>query len=283
MSYPEILTRRFAFEDVEIAYTEVEGSGPPLVLVHGLTGHRDDFLPQLPDLAESGRRVLVPDGRGHGDATHGGDASRFRFETLVEDLRAFLEGVGATPCDLLGHSFGGMVSLRFALAHPGLLRSLVLMDTAPFAPDGYARAGFEKGGAIAESRGMAFLQTRVERRARAMPSSHPPDVQTEKWADAYWPHQRRRYRAMDPAGYAALGIAMVEQTSLIDRLGELRLPVTAMVGDDDTNFLAGHDAFAQGIEGVHAVVIEDAGHHPHRENSSRWLRAMRGHFARVEG
>ncbi len=60
--------------DIEVAFSELEGRGVPLVLIHGLTGHRDDFLPQLPLLRERHPELwlVAPDLRGHGDSTHSG-------------------------------------------------------------------------------------------------------------------------------------------------------------------------------------------------------------------
>jgi pimeloyl-ACP methyl ester carboxylesterase len=130
---------------------------------------------------------------------------------------------------------------------------------------------------------MAFLQQRVERAAHADKSPRPVDRQAEKWADAYWPHHRRRYRGMDPAGYGALGREMVNQTSLLERLGEIELPVTVMVGLDDENFLAGADALVAGIPHAVRVDLADAGHHPHRENTSAWLAAVLEHRRRAAG
>lgn len=262
--------------DVEIAYDEIEGSGEPLVLLHGLTGHRADFLPLLPRLAarRPGLRLLAPDLRGHGDSTHGADAARFGFEQLVADLVRVLDDCGAPRCHLLGHSFGGMVALRFALAHPTRLASLLLASTAPFAPPTYTEETFEKSGAIARTRGMAFLQAVIERRARSAPPTRPSDRQTARWSESYWPHHRHRYRSMDPVAYQALGLAMVRQRPVVDRLGELALPATVLVGLDDEDFLAGAEALARGIPAADFVRIADAGHHPHREAPEAWLDAV---------
>ena len=49
---------------------------------------------------------------------------------MVEDLEATLSGLGIDACDLLGHSMGGMVAVRFALARPERVSSLILMDTS---------------------------------------------------------------------------------------------------------------------------------------------------------
>jgi pimeloyl-ACP methyl ester carboxylesterase len=272
-----------ALGDVEVACTEFEGGGVPLVLVHGLTGHRDDFLPQLSPLRERhpGLRLLAPDLRGHGDSTHSGDAATFSFDRLVEDLRELLERRGIGRCHLLGHSFGGMVSLRFALAHPARVASLLLVSTAPFAPDAFTVELFERSGALGRTRGMGFLQALIERRARSSEPVRPAERQHFRWGDAYWPHHRHRYRVMEALAYQELGLAMVRQVSLEPRLGELALPVTVIVGCHDEDFLPGADCLAGAIPGAHRVDIEDAGHHPHRENPSAWLDAVSAHLARV--
>lgn len=278
----EIATRRVELNGIEIAVSEAGQGARPLVLVHGFTGHRDDFLERLPELAVE-RRVLAPDLRGHGASTRTGRAESFDFAQLVDDLRALLDALEIDRCDLLGHSFGGMVSLRFALAQPDRLASLVLMNTAPFAPDDYDPATFEKAGAIARDKGMGRLQELVERASRADADPDAADRQTGKWAERYWAHHRRRYREMDPAAYGALGAAMLGQASLEGRLGEIRCPTTVIVGAADSKFLRGADALAAGIPGARRVTLPDAGHHPHMENPEAWRAALHEHFESASG
>jgi pimeloyl-ACP methyl ester carboxylesterase len=242
---------RISIGDAELTYNEIGGAGRPLVLLHGLTGHRDDFRERMSDLADVGR-ILAPDLRGHGDFTKTGRPEAFTFERLVADQVALLDAWGVERCDLLGHSFGGMVALRFALAHPERIGSLILMDTAPCAPDAYSVEMFEKAGAIARSRGMAFLQELVEKAARNAAHPSASDLQTAKWSDRYWSHHRRRYAAMDPEAYATLGLLMVTQASVVDRLREIRCPTTILVGADDVEFLAGADRLEAGIPHAHS-------------------------------
>jgi pimeloyl-ACP methyl ester carboxylesterase len=266
---------------VELAWLEVDGPGRAFVLLHGLTGHRDDFRNVLPALGDDNDvRWIAPDLRGHGDFTRTGREESFTLPGLVQDLVALTDALAIERFDLLGHSFGGMVALRFALAHPERVASLVLMSTAPFAPEGYDRVLFEKAGAIARARGMAFLQARVEQAGRADPAPGPADRQARQRGEAYWLHQRRRYAAMDPVAYGALGLAMVEQEPVVDRLGDIRCPTTILVGDDDLEFLPGADALEAGIAHAHRVTLRDAGHHPHEENTPDWLAAMRAHLDR---
>ena len=95
-------TQRVKIGDIEIACSEA-GEGPPLVFVHGFTGHRDDFEPHLDALGRTSH-VFAPDLRGHGDATHTGRPDTFTFETLVRDLEALLDVLEIHACDLLGAS-----------------------------------------------------------------------------------------------------------------------------------------------------------------------------------
>ncbi len=274
--------RRLTLRDLEVCTVDTGGAGRPLVMLHGLTGHRDDFHWRMPELAALGR-TIAPDLRGHGDASETRDLARFAFGELVEDLEALVAALGLERFDLLGHSFGGMVALRYTLAHPESVASLVCMNTAPFGPADFGPEAFEKAGSIAEARGMAFLQERVEAAARRNPNPSPSDRMTERWADLYWPHQRRRYRAMQPAAYRALGVAMVEQTPLVPRLGEIGCPTSVIVGDQDVEFLAGADALVEGIPGARHTLIPEAGHHPHMENPDAWMQAIRAHLAWVRG
>ena len=277
------LTHAVRLDDVEVSYTEIAGGGTPLVLLHGLTGHRDDFLPVMPRLRDRhpGLWLIAPDLRGHGDSTHPNDRGSYTFERLVGDLQTFLDQRGIARCHLLGHSFGGMVSLRFALRFPARLASLVLLATAPFAPDGFSADLFEKSGDIAKARGMAFLQARIEENARSTATSRPSDRATLRWADAYWAHHRHRFRSMDPVAYRELGLAMVRQESLEQRLAELALPVSVIVGELDEGFRAGADRLTASIPAAVRFDIAEAGHHPHREDPDAWLDAVSAHLERV--
>lgn len=275
-------TRQVALGEIGLTCNEEPGGEPLFLMLHGLTGHRDDFRDQLPALADLGW-ILAPDLRGHGNFTQTGRAETFDFATLIDDQSALLDAEGVDRCDLLGHSFGGMLALRFALAYPERVSSLVLMSTAPFAPDGYSREMFEKVGAIACARGMAFLQERAEQASRANTEPTAADRQVEKWADAYWIHHRLRYTAMDPVGYRELSLCMMDQESLIERLAEITCPTTVVVGAADGEFLRGSRALGDGIPNAKLVELPDAGHHPHMENPEGWLRAIREHLERARG
>jgi pimeloyl-ACP methyl ester carboxylesterase len=115
--------------DLQMAF-ETAGQGPPLVLLHGATssGH-DNFGAQIPALAEL-FRVYAPDARGHA-STRWTSAAGLRAEWLVDDLAAFVDGLGLHSFHLLGFSMGGMTALTFSAHHPDRVRSLVVAGISP--------------------------------------------------------------------------------------------------------------------------------------------------------
>jgi pimeloyl-ACP methyl ester carboxylesterase len=110
---------------LEIAYEET-GSGPPLVLLHGAsTTGRETFAAQIPALAE-GFRLYLPDARGHG-RTLWDAADGFEAEWLVDDLEAFVDGLGLRTFHLIGYSMGALTALGYAVRAPQRLRTLVVV------------------------------------------------------------------------------------------------------------------------------------------------------------
>lgn len=100
-----------------------------VIIVHGFSEHGGRYAHVAEFLAERGYGVWAMDNRGHGRSAgkrgHVGDFSEF-----VRDLAVFHELVteqsGAEKVHLLGHSNGGLISLCYALAHPGKLKTLCL-------------------------------------------------------------------------------------------------------------------------------------------------------------
>jgi pimeloyl-ACP methyl ester carboxylesterase len=111
---------------VQLNY-EVNGDGPPLVLVHGsaVDGHTWDEV--VPELARD-YRVIVYDRRGYGRSTH----KPVRDHRVhAADLVAVLERVAGGPAAVVGWSSGGSIALAVATQHPDLVSSLVVVE-APF-------------------------------------------------------------------------------------------------------------------------------------------------------
>lgn len=106
--------------------------GPPLAMLHGLLvgSMASWYFTAAPRLARR-FRVLLSDLRGHG--LSGASPTGYDLPTLAGDLHAMLPMAGAGSATLVGHSYGGLVALRYALTHRHRVRRLVLVD-APLPP-----------------------------------------------------------------------------------------------------------------------------------------------------
>jgi pimeloyl-ACP methyl ester carboxylesterase len=116
-------------------YADWDGAGPPLVLLHGLSGHARTW--DHTAAALSGKyHVLALDQRGHGDTDW---APQYGFSPMSEDLLGFLDALDLPEVTLVGLSMGGLVSFVFAAAHPERVTRAVIMDIGPeIAPAGSA-------------------------------------------------------------------------------------------------------------------------------------------------
>jgi pimeloyl-ACP methyl ester carboxylesterase len=114
---------------LEIGY-DVRGAGPPLVMLHGATSlGAEDYAAQLPKLSQA-FLVHLPDARGHG-RTRWDAAQGFRYDWLVDDLEAFVDGLGIDSFHLVGFSMGAMTALQFGARAPERLRTLVVIGISP--------------------------------------------------------------------------------------------------------------------------------------------------------
>ena len=265
---------------------ELEDAGAgarPFVLVHGFTGSRDDFREHVPELARLGRTIAL-DQRGHGGSSNSGRDQDYTLDGLVADLHAAFDALDLERVDLLGHSLGGMVTLRYALAHPERVASLVLMDTSAspirmrFSEK--ARAGIA---ALAREQGMGALFTAMREMASRNPDVPPSAKRTEErmGSEVFWERVRRKLEAMDPVAWDALSRSLGEQVSVADRLGEIDCPTLVIVGAEDVAFLKPSDELERGIAGATRVTIPDAAHSPQLEHPEAWSAAIHAHLARA--
>ena len=107
----------------DVAYRSA-GEGPVVVLIHGIAGSSETWLPLIPLLADR-YTVIAPDLLGHGDsAKPRGDYSLGAYASGIRDLLAVLDHERAT---FVGHSLGGGIAMQLAYQFPQTLERLVLV------------------------------------------------------------------------------------------------------------------------------------------------------------
>ncbi len=103
------------------------GEGQPFIILHGLFGSSDNWLPQAKILSAN-YKVYTLDLRNHGQSPHD---DVFDYKSMVNDLVEFIDDHHIQNPILLGHSMGGKVAMNFAIAHPEKLEKLIVVDIAP--------------------------------------------------------------------------------------------------------------------------------------------------------
>lgn len=113
---------------MELHFKET-GSGPPLIILHGLFGMSDNFASIANELGRD-FHVFIVDQRNHGRSGH---SPIFNYEAMSDDLLEFMENRGLESTSLLGHSMGGKTLMQFAFDQPERVDRLIVADISPAA------------------------------------------------------------------------------------------------------------------------------------------------------
>jgi pimeloyl-ACP methyl ester carboxylesterase len=116
---------------VDIAVRQTgDPDGPPVVVMHGLFGTRDQVLMGSTRLEDAGFRVVAYDARGHGRSGAPEDPEDYGYPTLMVDLLAVMDAFELDRALLLGVSMGAHTALRLGLDHPDRVAGIVVVTPA---------------------------------------------------------------------------------------------------------------------------------------------------------
>lgn len=124
-------TRTVLVHGHEVSYVAA-GSGPLLVLIHGMAGTAENWSSVIEPLALR-HTVIAPDFPGHGLSGPGG--GDYSLGSLASGLRDLLLTLGHERATLVGHSLGGGVAMQFTYQFPELVERLILVSSGGLGPD----------------------------------------------------------------------------------------------------------------------------------------------------
>lgn len=110
-------------------HARITGTGPPIVLLHGLFGSNENLGGIARTLAES-YTVHALDLRNHGQSPH---ADAMDHATMAGDVVDTMRGLDLPRATMLGHSLGGKIAMELALGDPDKVERLIVLDIAPVA------------------------------------------------------------------------------------------------------------------------------------------------------
>ena len=265
-------------DGLSIAYID-EGSGPPIVFLHGVGATKKMWAPQIEMLSERFRCIAL-DYRGYGESevppekslvADARDAKAISRAAYARDVVAVLDAAGIESAHLCGCSLGGVVALETYDAKPARVKSLTLVDTFAFYPDGSTSideriANLDKLG-IEE-----FAKTRA-------PGIHKPDAPKELVTRSV-------------ADMASIPLAVYKASTRATWTGDYRallprigVPAEVFWGELDTS-IAPHDLseeLANGIPTCSGVVrVPHAGHVANLDNPEFFNLALEAFVDSVE-
>ncbi|MEQ8652600.1 MAG: alpha/beta hydrolase [Kiloniellales bacterium] len=228
------------------AMAEVTGSGEPLMLVHGLGGTGNVWMPQVPVLART-HTVIRPELAGSGRARLDGALST---ESLVDSLVALMDAMELERLHLVGHSYGSILAQHLASRHPERVASLMLFGAFRGPPEP-ARKALRDRAAAARGGGMIDIaDATVQMGLSAETKTARPEVAA---------FVRELVMRQDPDGYAATCEA-IAQTDPADLAG-VSCPALVVNGDEDnTSPPAAGLAVAEALEDAVLEILGRCGH-----------------------
>jgi pimeloyl-ACP methyl ester carboxylesterase len=233
-------------------YHEDHGHGPAILLSHGYSATCRMWDGQIAALAPR-HRVIVWDMRGHGETDYPDDPAAYSEALTVEDMAALLHHCRIGRAVIGGLSLGGYMSLAFHLAHPKMVRALMLFDTGP----GFRNADTRRA-----------WNERVQQRAH--------DLEARGFAALGDSDEVRASKHRSARGLAGAARGMLAQADdhIIASLDKIAVPTLVLVGANDTHFLAAADYMARKIPGAARVTIPDAGHASNLHQPAAFNRAV---------
>ena len=118
-------------KDDKIHY-QVVGTGPPLIMLHGLLGNSKIYrINGFVDKLKMDYKLIPIDLRGFGKSDKPHDPAAYSYRTIIDDVIAVLDAAEVDRAHLYGHSFGGWFTYGLAYYYPNRIKSLIISDGVP--------------------------------------------------------------------------------------------------------------------------------------------------------
>lgn len=279
-------------------YVRAVGQGEPVIVLHGGPDfdHRY-FLPDLDRLGES-FRLIYYDQRGRGWSAQNVRPEEVSLTSDLDDLDKVRQHFGLEAPVLLGHSWGAVLALEYALRHPSRVSRLILMNPAPVSAVDVAE--FRK--AYLEKLAPAMERQRAIVASAAYQAGDPEAVEA-RYRIHFRPALKRvedfeRLMAAMRAAFTSQGNegivkarAVEDQLmrdtwqvpgyDLLPKLRSLRVPTLVIAGDHDFIPVKLAEHITKAIPGAELVIVKDCGHFSYLECAGEVRTALDGFFRRA--
>ncbi|MCW2958058.1 MAG: alpha/beta hydrolase [Solirubrobacterales bacterium] len=261
-----------------------EGTGPVVLLIHGMAGSRSAWQHTVGPLVAAGYTVVAPDLPGHGDsAASSGDSS---IGALAATLRDLLLSLGHERATLVGHSLGGGIAMQFSYLFPEHTERLVLVSTGGL---GRSVNLFLRSAALPGAEVVVAGIGNAARLAAPVVSGA-----LDLFGIKVGPEQAEVGRSLQSLGVASTRRAFLDTLRAVvgpdgqrvfagDRLYlAAEMPTLIIWGEDDPVIPIGHGHRGHlAMSGSEFVVLEGVGHFPPLQAPEAMVDAIEAFLARV--
>jgi proline iminopeptidase len=273
-------------------YCREIGEGPPVIVLHGGPDFDHSYLvPELDTLSES-LRLIYYDQRGRGRSAENVRPEDVSIESEIADLEAVRQGFGLESVAVLGHSWGGLLAMEYAVRHPKRVSHLILLNSAPGSHRDLLRmrsdrlknapadvealkalaatSAYESGSLEAEQ---AYY--RVHFRATLRSPAHLERI-LERLRAHFTPESVLKARAIEQRLYDETW--QLDHYDVIAKLTRLTVPALVVHSQFDLIPVACAARIAGAIPGARFVVLGDCGHFSYLERPAEVRREVLGLF-----
>jgi proline iminopeptidase len=270
------------------------GQGQPIIILHGGPSFDHSYLlPDMDRLADA-FRLIYYDQRGRGKSAWNVPPAAVSLQSEMDDLEALRAYLHVEHAALLGHSWGGLLALEYALRHPKRVSHLILLNTAPVSYEDFQL--FERQLNTREPEDLermrvlesspAFEEGDLETRAAYyrlyfQPTLRPPELLARLSAHLYvgWTKESV-LTARATTGRLWEETAEMPEYNLLPQITRLHIPTLVLHGDYDFVPVTCAAHIAEAIPGARLVVLPNCGHFSYLERPDAVRQAFREFFAK---
>lgn len=254
--------------EIDLNYASWPGDGPPLLLIHGLSGRWQSWLNVIPFL-QPRWRIVALDLRGHGRSARASDG--YRLEGYAADVEEFIRNVIGGPACVIGHSLGAMTAMVQAAIAPSLVRAAVLEDPPVYA---YRRA--ERGERFKLTLDMSSSSFTEAEIARRILRERPENTSEQAASMA------QSWRALDPATVrGVIDGSSIWGDWIEDRMRQIECPTLLLQANVKLGGALADDDGARVESLIPRCTLErwpDTGHGMHAAKPAEFVAAAERHF-----
>lgn len=273
-------------------FYKIVGKGEPFIVLHGGPGmYHDELFPFFLDFGKS-NKVIFYDQRGNGKSLlERIDSTTFSVDLMVEDLEELRKEFGIHQLNIIGHSWGGLLAMYYAVKYPNNVKRLILVDAAPV-NTGLLIQCYENLVSMFDPQEWEYVQQLWESEAYL---SGDPDIHNEAMRiseGTVFSNKSVIEEYMEVAAFNEktaknvvalndLATQMKLNITVQDKLSNIQCPTLILNGKDDFIIKEAPQLTNQLILNSEIVFIENAGHYPHIENEESFFKELNSFIRRT--